>query len=344
MQTRAKSDLKRVNISKLLLRRSFRNNSILMSPEKQNAENPKPTETEHQIATSSKPAKKMTEEKRFKLQPFDTGAPELWFASAEIIFAANNVNEEKSKFSHLLQNIDSSITKNIQNIILDADGQTPYTTAKKTLLDLYAESVDKKLDKLLSKVSLDTFTKPTLLLQEMRRLASGCGQAQNEQFIKSFFLRKLPPLTRAILADTENILNAEQIAKKADIIQESGVATGITPSVSAVEAPNPTADNSCFAALANAMTILTAEVAALKTSRSRDRSSSPEHYRSRSRSRNYQRHYRNNRSGERRYRSKTPNRHTEIIEEKCWYHDKYGTKAHRCQVGCKYFSSDSGND
>jgi hypothetical protein len=345
LHTRAANDLKNTNISNLLLpNRSSKRKNIVNVPQM-------PADTNNSAGT----AKEGIAEKRFKLPEFDVNTPELWFATAEVIFSANNVVDEKSKFAHLLQHIDSTIAKNIQSVILNSSAENPFTAAKEALLNLYADSVDKKLDKLLSKVSLEAFGKPSLLLQEIKRLTAGCGEVENEQFLKSFFLRKLPPLTRAILADTENLLTVDQLAKKADLIQDSGVPTSLTHSINMVDStaytarPEQTtnnANNNLLSTLTNAMALLTTEVAALKGRHGRDRSRSlsPDHSRPRSHSRGYRRHYDRDQSTKRKYRSNTPNRHTEMIGDKCWYHNKYQSKAHRCQFGCKYFPTMSENE
>ena len=50
---------------------------------------------------------------RFWLPQFDQNNPEIWFDASEIIFKHNAVNEERARFSYLIQYLDVQKLKNV---------------------------------------------------------------------------------------------------------------------------------------------------------------------------------------------------------------------------------------
>jgi hypothetical protein len=61
--------------------------------------------------------KKVKMSKNIKISEFATTNPNLWFLTAETIFAANEVSSEAEKFSYLLQCLQMEQLEKIQNII-----------------------------------------------------------------------------------------------------------------------------------------------------------------------------------------------------------------------------------
>ena len=62
-----------------------------------------------------------------KLPNFWPSGPELWFAKAEALFAAQNITQEK--FGHMVRVLPAQYTSEVRNIILRPP-ETPYTALK----------------------------------------------------------------------------------------------------------------------------------------------------------------------------------------------------------------------
>lgn len=65
----------------------------------------------------------------FKLPPFCTDKPELWFYQVESLFFVNNITEEDKKYYHLVSQLEYQFFKNIYGIIGSKD-KDKYTKAK----------------------------------------------------------------------------------------------------------------------------------------------------------------------------------------------------------------------
>jgi len=67
-----------------------------------------------------------------KILDFWPSDPELWFAQAEALFAAQNISQEKTKFGHVVRVLPAQYASKVRDIILRPP-EAPYTAFKTEL-------------------------------------------------------------------------------------------------------------------------------------------------------------------------------------------------------------------
>lgn len=63
--------------------------------------------------------------------PFCNDRPALWFASLEAQFAINNISQELTKYNYAIAHLDTTCTREVEDIILDPPKDKPFTILKK---------------------------------------------------------------------------------------------------------------------------------------------------------------------------------------------------------------------
>ena len=287
------------------------------------------------ITTITLPAK-------FKLLEFDHACPEIRFAASDVIFANNGITDNKAKFSELLQHLDTDRLKNIQSVITNKNEKEPYSRSKAILLGLYAQSDEQKFEQLLGSGLTKQQMKPSLLLDEIRRL--GTGVILNENVIKKLWSQRLPTDIQAHIASDEHLkIGMDKLVRTADLLY-----TILHPTMNIVvsvdtrpQAQMLANESHLLSTLANAIATLTSEVSAIK-SQMYDRS------RSRGRLQDCQ-HNNRSRSGTPFCRSNTPFRQSNtpfcqlyfVKDQLCTYHFRFGDNARKCIQGCKHYKDSS---
>jgi len=67
-----------------------------------------------------------------KLPDFWPSDPELWFAQAEALFAAQNITQEKTKFGHVVRVLPAEYASEIHDIILRPREAPPSSTENRS--------------------------------------------------------------------------------------------------------------------------------------------------------------------------------------------------------------------
>lgn len=277
---------------------------------------------------------------KFRLPDFDYRSLEIWFAAAEVIFGSNAVISEQAKFASLLQHLDSTRLRHIQSILCNPQEIQPFTKAKDVLLNLYAQTPEQKLEKLLNGVNITQDASPSLLLEEIKTL--GAGVVTDEDLLKRIWMQKLPAAIQSHIATSGQLnLDLQQTVKVADMIHRilTPVSKAAVAAVAIPAASTPAAiENPYLTQLCAAVSALTTEVSAIKQSISNSRPSR----RDNSPRRNNRSPRRDNYSTSRN-RSSTPYRRYNyyVKDDLCTYHFRYGTDARRCLKGCKHFKPTS---
>lgn len=266
---------------------------------------------------------------KLRIVEFSDTSPELWFATAEALFEANSITDEKGKYSHLLQCLNMSHAERIRSIIIDSKNlNTPYTEAKKQLMEAFGDSEERKLQKLLN-TAVITETQPTRVLEQILSLA---GNSFSENAIREMFLSRIPIETRIALTPSM-ALPVMELAKQADTTWELQRRSGIIKPIFAAEAsmyptaattPVPTTSTT-ETLLLTAVTELSKQIATLVADNRRSRERSRDQSRTRSRN-----------------RSATPLT-PELFDGLCWYHDRFGDKARKCHPTCSKYDEMKGN-
>lgn len=134
-----------------------------------------------------------------KLPDFWPSDPELWFAQAEALFAAQNITQEKTKFGHVVRVLPAQYATEVREIILRPP-EDPYTALKTELQKRVSPSKRQRLQQLLHVEELGD-RKPSQLLRHMLKLRGGTlTDAATDELFRELFLQKLPLTVRTALA------------------------------------------------------------------------------------------------------------------------------------------------
>lgn len=151
-----------------------------------------------------------------KVPPFWPDNINLWFAQIESQFRLYDINDDDVKFNHIVANLDGKVLQYVSGAVISPPENDKYANIKGKIIDCFADSSQKKLEKLMSDLTLGN-QKPSQLLNRQRDLG---GTTISEDFLKSLWLRQLPINVQSILAAHTGSLN--EMAQLADKIVEVG--------------------------------------------------------------------------------------------------------------------------
>lgn len=153
-----------------------------------------------------------------KLPEFWPSDPQLWFAQAEALFAAQNISHETTKFGHVVRVLPAQYASEVRDIILSPP-QSPYTAIKEALMKRVCPSQRQQLQQLLHVEDLGD-RKPSQLLRHMLKLRGGTAtEANADPIFKQLFMDKLPLNIRTALA-IHNDQSLQRLAELADAMAE----------------------------------------------------------------------------------------------------------------------------
>ena len=249
-----------------------------------------------------------------KLPPFWPADPEVWFAQVEAQFTTRGITAQKTMFDYVVSSLSPEIATEVRDLLLKPSADDPYDTLKAELIKRTAASEQRKLQQLISGEELGD-RKPTQLLRRMQQLLGDHTAEANTTFLRELFLQRLPSNVRMVLASTADSMDLATLADMADKVIEVA-----TPSVSSLT--QPASPDPQLQQLRAEVTRL-AELVASLTTRPRQRSRS----RSRDRPRS----------------SPAPTDSPQPSDVLCWYHNKFGESAKKCQQPCSWGNAGAGH-
>lgn len=233
-----------------------------------------------------------------KLPEFWKNDRHMWFAQAEAQFNLAQVTRDETKFWHIIAKVDQSVICHVSDLVSNPPAENKYGAVKERLIARFALSAQARLEQLLGSYDLGDL-RSTHLLAKMQESSTGLNV--DDALMKMLFLQRMPQNVRAVLSISDE--TTQKLAEMADKMIDSSPATN-----AAVHVPAPvpsTGENADYASLKEEIEVLTAEIRRLKTNPSRSRSRSSSKPRSR-------------------------------VDEVCWYHRKYGSRADRCREPCAF--------
>ncbi|CAI6367886.1 unnamed protein product [Macrosiphum euphorbiae] len=238
-----------------------------------------------------------------KVPPFWKSDPAIWFAQVEAQFHLGGITNDLTKYNHIVGAVDTEILSQVSDIIQKPPDTDRYNTLKNRLIELFTDSQESKLRRLLGDMRLGD-KRPSMLLNEMQRLG---GMACSTQLLKTLWLQQLPVTTQSCLTMSTGTI--EELARLADKISEIDQQRMIVNTVSE--------------STTEILKTLVKEVNELKVAANRNDNRSRSLSTSKtSRSRSVSRaRYGKWRMGENGY---------------CFYHDNFGKKARKCVDPCEY--------
>ncbi|KAK5640931.1 hypothetical protein RI129_009478 [Pyrocoelia pectoralis] len=265
--------------------------------------------THENMAASSTSHQRIT----FALPPFWPEQPAAWFAQIEGQFVLNGVTEDAKKYYLVTGSLDFRYVSEVLDIIVSPPAENKYEKIKKELIERLSTSQEKKTRQLLEFEELGD-RKPSQFLRHLRGLA---GNAMPDELLRTIWISRLPGYVQAILA-TVAAQPLDDAARLADQVCETWSKNSIaaynaipTPPVPEVRAD---ATNNPFDVSAIAL-----QLAAIS-----------------SRLERLEQNGRQNRNNNYRRRSSSRSRTREHNPDYCFYHDRFGSKAHKCKEPCSF--------
>ena len=242
-----------------------------------------------------------------KIPDFWTDQPRVWFIRIEAMLGPQKLADQ-AKFDIVVSKLGKEVLEQITDLLINPPDTAKYEALKTRLLNIYEESENRKIQKLIGEMELGD-QKPSQLLRRMKDLATG---KITEETLSILWQNLLPTSVRAVLAATET-KDLNRLAAVADKILENTrplQVTEITPQVQ------------------GDIAMLTAQIAKLCTQVTKLE-------RGRSRERNTNR-LRQQQSSSRRRTPSRPRRTPESPDWLCYYHFKFRNKAAKCVQPCSW--------
>ncbi|XP_022183426.1 uncharacterized protein LOC111042971 [Myzus persicae] len=236
-----------------------------------------------------------------RLPGFWRRSPQRWFTHVEALFHSHRVRSDLSRVNHVLTSLDDDGIHVVEDL-LGVD--VKYSAVKSRLIAAYDVPQATRFRSIIQHGGMGD-RRPSQMLRDIRSaLPSGIDESK----LKEFWLQKLPPTILTVISGLDGSL--ESLAERADRVADASAGHDL----SAV-AREPDRMQS----MENAITALTAQIAALVSAQSTQNRPSRNQDRPRSKSRN-------------RSKSRTQN------DDWCFYHNMYGADARNCRDPCAYKS------
>lgn len=258
-----------------------------------------------------------------RLPPFWAERPAVWFAQAEAQFFLAGISSEKTKFFHVISQLDHRCAAELEDVITSPPERDPYTTLRTELMRRLSPSREQRIRQLLTHEEMGD-RKPSQFLRHLRSLAPDVP----DDFLRSIWSSRLPHNIQAILAGQPEG-NLDSAARCADRISEAAP----QPALASVGPPPDSA------ALLQRIEDLSRQVAALTAQQDRLNPSSRNH---RSPSRDPRSSSSNARPAfkNRRTNSRSPPR-GDAASTTCWYHRRFGARAQNCTPPCSFHQQEN---
>lgn len=242
-----------------------------------------------------------------KMQAFYESEPELWFIVVESQFAARKITNEKTRYSHVVANLNCATASQVKELLKTPFADGHYEKLKQKLISIYAETASEKFRKLISNTDIGD-KKPSQFLHYMQSLADN---SITDDFIKKMWIQRLPMASRAVLSASKD--NLEDLAKMADSMWE----VSDRFSMNAIKAEKDPLESK-IDKLAATLEKFSYRINSIEKKEHISRRDSTPH-RNRSRSKSTQ--------------SRDSGNST---HELCWFHHKYGEAAKKCREPCNF--------
>lgn len=237
-----------------------------------------------------------------KLPQFWTQCPQAWFIQVDTLFELHNVNNDNTKFQHIIASLSQEVILKVLHFIQNPPNIDKYNALKNSLLEKYSLSEDKRFEEIISDTHLGD-RKPSELFEEMVTL-SGPLSFISRDLIFKLWQRKLPNNVQIHLVSSGLHSFDERVAL-ADKINQM-----YRPDISVVNS-SETHPTEVLKNVAHLTSMLCENVnkMALDICELKNINES------------YKRNNKNN-----------------YNKDVCWYHQRFGNRALKCVEPCKYFS------
>ncbi|XP_064482614.1 uncharacterized protein LOC135395311 [Ornithodoros turicata] len=265
---------------------------------------------------SGDPAPPRLDAVALKLPPYWPSDPALWFAHIESQFATRGVSCQLTKFHYVVSALSPAEAAEVRDIIMTPPASRPFDRLKEELVRRTTASEQRRLQQLITSEELGD-RKPSQLLRRMQQLLGNHASSVDASIVRELFLQRLPSNVRMILSSSDSI-PLDELAQLADKIMDNMSLSIATPALSAVVA-QPEEQSELARLRADVAKLTELVISSLRIPRSRSPSPAPPRTRSS--------------SFRRRRRSPRPSDPDSTL---CWYHEKFGDRAHKCTPPCSF--------
>ncbi|KAF0306047.1 hypothetical protein FJT64_022428 [Amphibalanus amphitrite] len=159
----------------------------------------------------------------FRLPAYAPEEAELWLVQVECAFAVAGITDDHDKFRLLVANLPVHVASQVRDVITAETGS--FSELKGALSTRLAQSRASRLEALLRDHQLGD-RKPTQLLRSMQHMLGSAGHDLG--LLRTLFLQRLPPTTRAALALLPEDTGIDDLASAADRFQEASGGAAVT--------------------------------------------------------------------------------------------------------------------
>ncbi|GBN45069.1 hypothetical protein AVEN_15069-1 [Araneus ventricosus] len=238
-----------------------------------------------------------------KVPPFWRKKPTIWFSQLESQFITSGIVQDSTKYHTVVASVETEILSQVSDIITSPPNNDMYKTLKERLINIFSDSEERRLKKLLQDVELGD-KRPSILLRQMQDLA---GNRVGDELFRSSWFQRLPTQMQVILTTSSDDLN--KLSIMADKIADVTSGGEIYSNRVKTEVPETSIPNDCISNLQGQIGELSLKIDRMSQFR-----------RSRSMSR------RNN------SRARSASRKDRV----CWYHFRFRENDKKCVPLCSY--------
>ncbi|XP_017474490.1 PREDICTED: uncharacterized protein LOC108365062 [Rhagoletis zephyria] len=130
-------------------------------------------------------------------------------------FTASGINTDKQKTATILAALDPNVVGQLLDVITSMPQQDKYEFIKTKIIAHFADSEQRRLNRLLSELPLGD-KKPSELFYEMKRVA---GNTLGEAALKGLWTKRLPELAQPVVAASSG--TAAEFTKIADSVVDA---------------------------------------------------------------------------------------------------------------------------
>jgi hypothetical protein len=135
-----------------------------------------------------------------RLPPCLPERPALWFAEAEDQFELAGITSERTKYSHVISQLDHRYAAKVEDIITSPPERDQYTTLNAELVRRLSVSRDQRVSQFLMYEEMGD-SKPSQFLRHLKSLAPDVP----DDFLRSIWSNRLPPHIQATLAGQSEV-------------------------------------------------------------------------------------------------------------------------------------------
>ena len=266
-------------------------------------------------------------------------SPSIWFGILESHFMGARITADITKYNQFINYLLREALLVAQNVLVDTNIDGKYTRLRDAVLAWATPSNKEKIQKLCHTMQLGD-KKPSELLRDMRTLA---GADVQESWLQEIWLERLPSDVQAILVASLPSPLA-QLATVADTVMErlKPVTVGMQNAFSILPSPASTSHKPGSETPSDLGQLILAALQEIKANSHKDAIQRLERQVAELKLENtdLRRRFRTSSTSPRRPIRRSVSRTRGSL---CWYHERYGNRARRCEPKCPQYASFQGN-